>query len=739
MNHSELKMLLKEMSLKEKVNQLSQVTSDFFQEGYTPTGPLQDYQFNPDDIGLSGSVIGAIGAEKIIKIQTDYLEKHPHKIPLLFMLDVINGFKTIFPIPLAQGASFNPELSKKSAAVAAKEAAVSGIHVTFAPMVDLVRDPRWGRVMETTGEDPYLNSLFSKAMVEGFQGKKVSEPDKVAACVKHFAGYGAPIGGRDYNTVELSENTLRQYYLPAYQAGIDAGSELVMTSFNTINGVPATGDTWLMNKVLRDEMGFEGVLISDWAAIEELIHHGYVEDKRTAASSAIKANVDIDMMTGIYADNLVELVNSGELSEEALDVSVLRVLTLKNKLGLFDNPFKDANPEREKEIILCEEHRKVAYEAACQSFVLLQNEELLPLKEEEKIGFIGPYTNSRNILGSWSLFGSSENAVSIEMAAKEKLKPHLIDFSEGCAFFEEGNSLVGFGEYFENEILNEQQAEDLLEEAKRIAKNVDKVVMAIGEHKLESGEATSKSKITIPTSQLKLLKEIYKINPNIVVVLFNGRPLDLHEVIPYTKAILEVWLPGTEGGNAIVDVLYGIHNPSGKLPMSFPYNVGQIPVMYNEYKTGRPNLENNKDRFRSKYLDISNKPLYSFGYGLSYSEFELSAPELNKKAMSEEEELVMTVRIKNKSTRPGTETLQLYIQDEVGSVVRPVKELKGIKKVSLAAMEETEVSFKIEPEMLKFVQTNNKFDHEEGYFRAYLGNSSLVEEYVRFYFKKNIN
>lgn len=736
MNQSELKALLKKMSLKEKVNQLSQITSDFFQEGYTPTGPLQDYQFNPDDVGLSGSVIGAIGAEKIIEIQKDYLEKHPHKIPLLFMLDIINGFKTIFPIPLAQGASFNPELSKRIAAIAAKEAAVSGIHVTFAPMVDLVRDPRWGRVMETTGEDPYLNSLFSRAMVEGFQGKKVSEPDKVAACIKHFAGYGAPTGGRDYNTVELSENTLRQYYLPAYQAGIDAGSELVMTSFNTINGVPATGNAWLMNQVLRDEMGFEGVLISDWAAIEELIHHGYMKDKRAAASSAIKANVDIDMMTGIYADNLAQLVNSGELSEEALDASVLRVLTLKNKLGLFDNPFKDANPEREKKIILCDQHRKVAYEAACHSFVLLKNEELLPLKAEEKISFIGPYTKNRDILGSWSFFGSPENAVSIEMAAREKLKPHLIDFSEGSAFFEELNGLVGFGEDFKNEILNEQQAEELLNQAKRIAEKSDKIVMAIGEHKLESGEATSKSEITIPSSQLKLLKEIYKINPNIAVVLFNGRPLDLHEVLPYTKAILEVWLPGTEGGNAIVDTLYGIHNPSGKLPMSFPYNVGQIPVMYNEYKTGRPNLENNKDRFRSKYLDISNKPLYSFGYGLSYSEFEISKPQLNKNIMLEEDELIVTVTIKNKSNTPGTETLQLYIQDEVGSVVRPVKELKGIKKVSLAANEETKVSFKIDSEMLKFIQANNKFDHEEGYFRVYLGSSSLVEEYKRFYFKK---
>ena len=390
MTDKELQELLKKMSLKEKVNQMLQVTGGFFDGHQVAMGPMKEKGFSDENVALSGSVIGSMGAEKLKKIQKEYMENHPHKIPLLFMLDVINGFKTIFPIPLAQGATFEPELSERCAAAAAKEASVSGLHVTFAPMVDLVRDARWGRVMESTGEDPYLNCLFSEAMVKGFQGEDLKEPYHVAACVKHFAGYGAPTAGRDYNTVELSKHTLKEFYLPSYKAGIDAGAAMVMTSFNTIEGIPATGNKWLMRDVLRDEMGFDGVLISDWAAIEEIIYHGYCADRKEAAVRAAKAGVDIDMMTGIYSENMCSLVEEGVISESLIDESVYRILELKNKLGLFENPYKDADEEKEKELILCQEHRNLAREAARKSFVLLKNDSVLPLKKWKNTAVIGP-------------------------------------------------------------------------------------------------------------------------------------------------------------------------------------------------------------------------------------------------------------------------------------------------------------------------------------------------------------
>ena len=384
MTNEELTALLNDMSLEEKVNQMSQVVGGFFDDDTVITGPMAEMGFTEENIALSGSVIGSMGAETVKKIQKAYMEKHPHHIPLLFMLDIINGYKTVFPIPLGQGATFEPELSEKCAAVAAKEASVSGLHVTFAPMTDLVRDARWGRVMESTGEDPYLNSRFCESMVHGFQGEDLSEEYRIGACVKHFAGYGAPTAGRDYNTVELSEHTFQEFYLPSYKAGIDAKAALVMTSFNTLNGVPATGSKKLMRDILRDELGFDGVLISDWAAIEEMIYHGYCADKEEAAIRAAKAGVDIDMMTGIYSDNLCRLVKEGKISEDLVDECCMRILELKNKLGLFEHPYKDADEEKEKQVILCEEHRRLAREAARKSFVLLKNEETYPATEQKR-------------------------------------------------------------------------------------------------------------------------------------------------------------------------------------------------------------------------------------------------------------------------------------------------------------------------------------------------------------------
>lgn len=732
MEQQKLKELLQDMSLPEKINQLLQVTSGFFIDDVELTGPIRENGITEQSIAQAGSVIGLLGAKKYKEIQDAYIKNHPHNIPLLLMLDVINGFRTIFPIPLAQGATFEPEVSKRCAQIAAKESAVSGVHVTFAPMVDLVRDARWGRVMESTGEDTKLNSDFAIAMVEGFQGTNVGEEYKIAACVKHFAAYGAPTAGRDYNTVELSENTLRGYYLPAYEAAVKAGVEMVMTSFNTLNGIPSTGNQWLMRNVLRDEMGFDGVLISDWAAIEELLYHGYAKDRKEAAGLAMNAGVDIDMMTGIYSKNLESLIEDGTVKEELLDEAVLRILTLKNKLGLFENPYKDADEEKEKEIILCEEHRKVSLEAAEKSFVLLKNDGILPLRKKEKIALIGPFVSEKEIYGVWSMLGRPEDTVSIADAAGKFAMDYEFTFAKGCNILgdEDGNLIP-------NQHVQEFSKEDeerMLQEAVEAAKNADKIVLALGEHRRMSGEAASRSDLTLPKVQYKLLDAIYEANPNIAVIIFTGRPLDLREVSEKSKAILNVWLPGTEGGTAILNTLIGKVSPSGKLPMSFPYCVGQVPVHYNEYFTGRPyDPKTGGKEYRSNYRDIPNVPLYSFGYGLSYAKFQYDELKLSKDSMSNGETLEAYVTLKNVGEYAGTETVQLYIRDCVGSVVRPRKELKGYQKIMLQPGESKKVTFEITEEMLRFCKADSSFGSEKGEFHIYLGTDSSTEEYVSFY------
>lgn len=737
MTKQELSELMKDMSLEEKVNQMLQVAGGFITGDVVAMGPMKEKGFTEENISLAGSVIGMMGAQQIKKIQREYMEKHPHRIPLLFMLDVINGFKTIFPIPLAQSATFEPELSEKCAQVAAKEASVSGLHVTFAPMVDLVRDARWGRVMESIGEDPYLNSLFSEAMVKGFQGDNLKEKYHVAACVKHFAGYGAPTAGRDYNTVELSKHTLKEFYLPAYKAGIDAGAAMVMTSFNTIEGVPATGNRWLMRDVLRDEMGFDGVLISDWAAIEEIIYHGYCADRREAAVRSAKAGVDIDMMTGIYSEHLCSLVRDGVIPEELIDESVFRILELKNKLGLFENPYKDADEEQEKEVILCEEHRTLAREAARKSFVLLKNEEILPLKKGKKTAYIGPYVDNRNMMGAWSFIGEPKDVTTLKEAVWERQEDAVgyredVAFCSGCPVLGADMRLEGFTESVE-ETVSPEECERMMKEAVEQAAQAEIVVLALGEHRLQSGEATSNANIQIPGIQMELFRRVCEVNDHVAVVLFSGRPLDIREISGNAKAVLQVWMPGTEGARAIVDVLSGEYNPSGKLSMSFPYCVGQVPVHYNEYSTGRPHVEGkDKDRYRSKYLDVPNEPLYHFGYGLSYTRFSISPVELDKERMTREETINATVTIKNVGEVAGTETLQLYIHDISASVVRPVKELKGFCKVTLQPGEEKKVSFTITDKQLQFLTENERWESEPGEFEVFVGADSTTVNCAKF-------
>lgn len=736
MENSKLQELFNELSIEEKIGQLFQVTGAVYEEEAVISGPVKELGINERDIYLAGSVLGTMGAKKTKQIQKKYMEKHPHHIPLLFMLDIINGYKTVYQIPLGQGAAFEPELARKCASMAAREAAADGLHVTFSPMADLVHDARWGRVMETTGEDVYLNSVYARAMVEGYQGEDLSDKETLAACVKHFAGYGAAEAGRDYNTVELSERTLRDFYLPAYESGIQAGAELVMTSFNTIDGIPATINKKLMRDVLRKEMGFDGVLISDFGAIGETIIHGVSEDRADAARRALEAGVDIDMMSGVYPQTLYQLLEEKKIELEMIEECAWRVLKLKNKLGLFENPYKGADEDLAEKQILCQEHKELAETMATKSFVLLENKNnILPLSKGDKVLFVGPYVNRQEMLGAWSFTGDISDTITIQQAAEKKMENYEVCFCQGCPILPKEMKLDGFVNYKEEEF-TEKEIEKMLTEAESKAKQADVVVLALGEHFLQSGEATSRAMIEIPENQMKLLERIEKINPNIVVVLFNGRPLDIRKIKQRAKAILEVWMPGTMGGNAIVDMLVGNNAPSGKLPMSFPYCVGQIPVHYDELNTGRVHVPGrDKDRYVSKYLDIENKPLYAFGYGLTYTDFHISEPVLNKNIMRKGEKIVASVKVKNCGERSGAETIQLYIHDVAASVARPKKQLKGFQKIELQPQEEQEVSFAISEEMLRFTREDGVFASEEGEFEVFIGNSSEEERKTKFVLK----
>ena len=731
MTQEKLLELLQDMSLDEKINQLFQGNGSFFTEKGIATGPAADQGFSELSVSLCGSILGADGAEKLRGIQERYMEGHPHHIPLLFMADVINGFKTIFPIPLAQGAAFDETVAYEGAVIAAREAAAAGLHVTFAPMVDLVRDARWGRVMEAIGEDPYLSSVYAEAMVEGFQGEDAKAPGKLGACVKHFAAYGAPVAGRDYNNVELSERTLRDDYLQSYEAAVKAGALLVMTSFNTLNRIPSSANKWLLRDVLRGEWGFEGAVISDWAAIEEVVFQDLAVDKREAAKLCMEAGTDIDMMTTCYCDCLKELLESGELPVALLDEAVLRVLELKNKLGLFENPFKDGSPEDEKKYFLCDEHRAAARKAAASTFVLLENKGMLPLKKEENILFAGPYADEHGIFGSWSFVDDWSTTVTIRQGVEAKNAKAA--FAKGCELLRKGQTILGMDRKYEG-TADKDTIEEERKQAVKAAKTADKVILCLGEHRGETGEASSKGEITISKDQIKLLKSVAKVNENVTVVLFCGRPLDIRKVKKYAKAILVVWMPGTEGGNAIADVLYGDAEPTGRLPMSFPYCVGQVPVFYGEFKTGRHfNPEQTENRFQSKYLDIPNAPLYPFGYGKGYTTFEYSAVTIEGDvATTEHVDLQASVTVTNTGDRAGSEVVQMYIRDDKASVVRPMRMLKGFLKIHLEPGESTTVLFPITEDALKFHDINMNYVVEPGSFTVFVGSDSTTQNQAVF-------
>ena len=714
----DLQELVRQMTLDEKVAQLIQLAVPFYEgakdEGLI-TGPMASLGIDETTVRDSGSVLGMAGAQEVINVQRTHLANNRHGIPLLMMADIVHGFKTIFPVPLAIGCSWDLGLAERSAEIAAKEASVSGVHVTYAPMVDLVRDPRWGRVMESTGEDPYLNSEFARAFVRGFQGDDLSaDTDRVAACVKHFAAYGAAEAGRDYNTVDLSDRQMREFYLPAYKAALDEGCEMVMTSFNTVDGIPATGNAKLMRKLLREEWGFDGILISDWGAVKELIAHGIAADEREAALKAMKAGVDIEMMTSCYVKHLSELVENKEIEESLIGEAVLRILTLKKKLGLFDNPYRAADPEREREVVFCDEHRRVSRELAVKSCVLLKNEGVLPLDKKRKIALIGPFATSEDVLGPWSWTGSKEDAIKLADGMRSKLSDAAeLAVAEGCGI--------------------ETASEEQMQAAVAAAREADTVVLALGEHSDMSGEAGCRADIRLPEVQLELVGRIRALGKPMVVVLFNGRPLDLHGVYDEADAILEAWFPGSEAGGAVADLLFGDANPSGRLTMSFPYSVGQVPVYYNAYNTGRPQgAPDAQVRYVSQYLDIPNEPLLPFGFGLSYGDFEYDNARLSSDEMTADSTLNVSVTVTNKGSVAGEETVQLYVRDLSGEVVRPVKELKAFRKVSLQPGESRDIEFTLEESQLRYYHSDLTHSSDAGAFIAYIGPNSRTNSALPF-------
>lgn len=692
--------VLRLMTLSEKIGQMNQVSSK-----EDPTGQLTECSNEEELIrsGQVGSMLNVVGVERTRHLQEIAVNDTRLHIPLIFALDVVHGYKTISPVPLAESCSWDMDLIEKSARVAAEEATASGIQWTFAPMVDIARDPRWGRVMEGSGEDPYLGSAIAKARVRGFQGTDLSAYNTMAACAKHFVGYGAAEGGRDYNTVDISKQRLRELYLPPFSAAADAGVATFMNSFNEVMGVPATGSTYLVRDILKGEWNFPGVVVSDWGSVAELIPHGVAEDKCDAAQLAVTAGCDMDMEGYCYVSSLEKLVREGVVSESLIDDAVRRILRLKFDLGLFDDPYRYCDAEREKAEILSAEHRKVVREMACKSIVLLENREgILPLDNRCKnIGIVGPLAdNPDDMLGSWCARGDGKDAIGILQGIKQAVgKGVRIRYAKGCEI--EGDDRSGFSE------------------AVQVAENSDVVIVCVGENRFMSGEAASRTRLTLPGVQRELLKAIKETGKPIVLLLSNGRPLVLDWEKENIGTIVECWQLGSEAGNAIADVLFGKYNPSGKLTMSFPYNEGQIPVYYNAKSTGRPYVPN--VRYVTRYLDCTNVSLYSFGYGLSYTRFEYGELKLDKDTMFPGEKLRIDVSVANVGNYDGEETVQLYIRDVCSKITRPEKELKGFKKVFLKKGERTDISFELSLADLEYVLADGSRESDPGLFEVFVG------------------
>ena len=692
--------LIRIMTLDEKIGQMVLFTSD-----WDVTGPtIREGYLDDIRSGRCGNIFNAYTVDYIRELQRVAVEESRLGIPLMFGYDVVHGHKTIFPIPLGESCSWDLDLIRRSASAAAAEAAASGLNWTFAPMVDISVDPRWGRVSEGAGEDPYLGSLIAAARVKGFQGENLDNPLTVLACVKHFAAYGAPFGGRDYNTVDMSERQFREFYMPPYKAGGDAGALSVMTAFNEYGGVPATGNQYLLKDLLKGEWNFQGFVVTDYTSINEMVHHGYARDEAEAGVKAVNAGVDMDLQGEVYFSYLRGLVDSGFVREKTIDNAVRRILNVKAKLGLFDDPYLYCDRARENQVVSNPEIKALSRDAARRSMVLLKNEGCLPFDRGDRIAVIGELAASRrDLLGSWKAAGEWDDMNSILDAVRAYNGAANVIYAEGCRKI--GSDRSGFSE-----------AMDAVAQA-------DKVLMVIGEDWDWSGEAASRTDIGVPGIQSELLKMIASAGKPVAVVLLNGRPLVLEEESKAADAILEAWYPGTMGAEAVTDIVFGQYNPSGKLTMTFPRSVGQIPVFYYEKNTGRPIYLPN-DKYKSKYLDSPNEPLYPFGYGLSYTDFKYSNLILSSPKMKKGHTIDATVTVTNIGSRTGEETVQLYIRDLIGSVTRPVKQLKGFQKLVLAPGESRTVTFTIDDEMLSFWRHDMTFGIEDGDFKVMVGGSS---------------
>ncbi len=709
--------ILSLMTIEEKVGQLNQYNGFWDVTGPAPKEGHAAKKYADLKKGLVGSMLNVKGVADVKALQKIAVEQTRLGIPLLFGFDVIHGYKTISPIPLAEAASWDLQAIQKSAAIAAEEAAAVGINWTFAPMVDISRDARWGRVMEGAGEDPYLGSLIAKARIQGFQGNLSNK--NIIACAKHFAGYGLAEAGRDYNTVVVSDDVLHNAILPPFKAASEAGVKTFMNSFNDLNGIPATGNTYLQRDLLKKSWNFQGFVVSDWGSINEMIPHGYAQDSKHAAEIAIKAGSDIDMESYAYVDHLKALIEAGTVNIAIINDAVRRVLRVKFELGLFDNPYKYCDESVEKATVGKNEFHEGVLDIAKKSIVLLKNEnQLLPIKQSgQKIALIGALANDKTSpLGSWRIAADDNTAISVLEGMKNYPNNELI-YTKGA------DVAIGRTQFMWETKINTTDTSGFAE-AIATAKKADVVVMVLGEHGLQSGEGRSRADIGLPGVQQELLEAVYKANPNIVLVLTNGRPLAIPWAAQHIPAILETWHLGTQSGNAIAQVLYGDYNPSGKLPMTFPRHVGQLPIYYNHKNTGRPAANEPEIVFWSHYIDEKNSPLFAFGHGLSYSKFEYSQLKVSSSTFSKGETIQVQVELKNNSAVEGKEVVQLYVRDMVGSFTRPVKELKGFEMVTLKPFETKVVTFSINQNMLAYFTANKIWEAEPGIFKVFVGGSS---------------
>ena len=713
--------LMKKMTLDEKIGQLNLPGS----------GDIVTGQAGNSDIGKKikegkvGGLFNIKSVEKIRAVQKVAVEQSRLKIPLLFGMDVIHGYQTVFPIPLGLSCSWDMQAIEKSARIAATEASADGICWTFSPMVDIARDPRWGRIAEGSGEDPYLGSQIAKAMVKGYQGDDLSKNNTIMACVKHYALYGAAEAGRDYNTTDMNHQTMYNDYFPPYKAAVDAGVGSVMASFNEVDGVPATANKFLMTDVLRKQWGFKGFVVTDYTGINEMVEHG-IGDLQTVSARALRAGIDMDMVGEGFLTTLKKSLQEGKITQQQIDFACRKILEAKYKLGLFEDPYRYCDENRAKTEIFTEANRKAAREIATKSFVLLKNNNVLPLKKNGTIALIGPLAdNKENMPGTWSVAADFSTSISVLQGLKNVAGPGVnILYARGSnlssdSLFDERAGM--FGKSFKRD---SRPAQEIIEEALAVASKSDVIVAALGESAEMSGESSSRSNINIPDAQEYLLKALVKTGKPVVLVLFTGRPLALKWEQDNVPAILDVWFGGTEAGNAIADVLFGDVSPSGKLTTTFPQNVGQVPLYYNHKNTGRPLEGKWFQKFRSNYLDVSNDPVYPFGYGLSYTTFNYSDIKISNTSLKASQTLTASVTVTNTGDREGEEVVQMYIRDLVGSVTRPVKELKGFQKINMKAGESKTVSFKIGINDLKFYNYDLKYVAEPGDFKLFIGGNS---------------